>query len=111
MSFPKASAILLDAQLVVLLAVGATSRAYIRRHKRLDTYEVGDFDALIQIIAPPTRLILIPNVLSEASNLLANVGDPIRTQIFTVFRGLVERAAEIYVPSRVAVALPAFTRL
>lgn len=108
---PRPRDILIDTQLLVLLVVGLASRDFIGKHKRLQDYSVSDFDALLQLIAPPVRLILLPNILSEASNFLDHLGEPIRSETFNVFAELIKLEAEIYVPSAVAAALPIFIRL
>lgn len=103
--------VLLDAQLLVLLVVGGTSRRYIARHKRLDHYTAADFDALIGLVHPLDRLVVTPNVLSEASNLLRHIREPARTEIFGVFREFIQSTSETYVPSGAAATHPAFLRL
>jgi hypothetical protein len=111
MLYPRQSEILLDAQLLVLLTVGAASRAYVKIHKRLRDYDLGDFDALLRLLRPPRHLIVTPNVLSEASNLLGYIAEPARTVIFTAFRALIGDADERYVRSGLAASQPSFTRL
>lgn len=111
MSSHRTRTILLDAQLLVLLVVGRVSRAYIGKHKRLRAYREDDFEQLAELLADPARSAVTPNVLSEASNLLAQIADPARTEIFSGLRRLIGHAVEIYVPSGVAAAHPAFTRL
>jgi hypothetical protein len=111
MSSTRYAEILLDAQLIVLLAVGTASRAYVAIHKRLQAYDLGDFDAVLRLLRPPTRLIVTPNVLSEASNLIGHIAEPARTRIYEAFRGLIGDAAERYVPSSIAAAHAAFIRV
>jgi hypothetical protein len=53
MSSTRYAEILLDAQLIVLLAVGTASRAYVAIHKRLQAYDLGDFDAVLRLLRPP----------------------------------------------------------
>jgi hypothetical protein len=108
---PRPRDILIDTQLLVLLVVGLASQDFISKHKRLQNYSIYDFEALKELIAPPVRLVLIPNVLSEASNFLGHLAEPLRTKTFDVFRALIESENEIYVPSKIAVGLPIFVRL
>ena len=64
----QAKVIVLDANLLLLLVVGLTSRAYISKHKRLQGYEELDFDLLICLIGS-ANVIVTPNTLTETSNL------------------------------------------
>jgi hypothetical protein len=55
-----------DANLLLLLVVGATSRDYIEKHKRLrDTYTKDDYDLLVKMIGQYSNIIVLPNVLTE----------------------------------------------
>ncbi len=62
--------LLLDANLTILFAVGATRRDYIGLHKRLRSYDATDFDILQDLIAASAGVVFSPNVLSETSNLV-----------------------------------------
>ena len=61
--------VLLDANLLILLAVGLTNRDYIGRHKRLTKYDATDLDVLSGLIAQFSSVVFTPHVLAEASNL------------------------------------------
>jgi hypothetical protein len=62
------SAILLDANLLVLAAVGEFDKSLIGR-KRLDEYTTADFNLLTKQIAPFQRNLTTPHLLAELSNL------------------------------------------
>jgi hypothetical protein len=106
-----ANAIVLDANLLVLLIVGAASRSYIARHKRLRAYAARDFALLTDMLSAAPRIILTPNTVTEASNLSGQIAEPARSHIFAVFRALLPTADEIYVESTKAANHMAFTRL
>jgi hypothetical protein len=61
-------AILLDANLLLLVAIGNFDRTLIGR-RRLDEYTPGDFDLLLREISPFRRNLTTPHVLAEVSNL------------------------------------------
>lgn len=103
--------LLLDANLLVLLIVGGTRRDLIGRHKRLKAFAQEDFDLLQQIIARAVRVIVTPNTLTEASNLMAQIEDPARSEIRETFRRVVVASEEEYVPSCDAVSSVEFLRL
>lgn len=103
--------ILLDTNLLLLFVVGTTSRDYISKHKRLNQFTVEDYDTLIQVIAHAPEVLLSPNTLTETSNLAAYIGDPAKTEIFRVLRGVISKSQEQYIHSRVASERQEFLRL
>ena len=60
--------IALDSNLLLLLVAGATSGQLLKRHKRLRSYTIDDFDLLATHIGK-SRIFATPNVLTEVSNL------------------------------------------
>jgi len=105
------SAVILDSNLLVLFIVGKTSPGLIEKHRRLQAYSVSDFDLLIEFIAPMSELIVTPNTLTEASNLLKHIAEPARARIAATFRDFIRVADEHYVKSAQAVDQSEFLRL
>jgi hypothetical protein len=103
--------LLLDANLCVLLVVGSTQLRYIARHKRLDGYDEGDFRIVRQRCAEAPQLLFCPNVLTETSNLLRQVADPMRKQVAGTLAAIVARSSERHIESRVAMDDPAYLGL
>ncbi|MBI4923618.1 MAG: hypothetical protein HY834_17900 [Devosia nanyangense] len=91
--------ILIDTNLLVLLAVGLTDRKYISKHKRLAAFDESDFDLLANYIDQSHGLLFCPNVLTEASNLMRYVSEPMRTEISAYFELMISRFGEEYVKS------------
>lgn len=92
--------LLLDTNLLVLLVVGATSRALIAKHKLLRAFSETDFDLLLQFIEAAADVIVTPNTLTETSNLIGQIGEPARTAIYVEFSSLIRSATEAYVSSK-----------
>lgn len=107
----KAPPILLDTNLLLLFVVGTTSRDYISKHKRLTQFTAEDFDTLVQVIARAPEVLLLPNTLTETSNLAAYIGDPAKTEIFRVLHTVISKSQEQYVRSSVAAERQEFFRL
>ena len=113
----------IDANLLVLLIVGATGRHLIPKHKRLRAFLEDDYDRLLQELArtkPPAATAepttvgavrVTPNTLTEASNLLAQHDEPERSQFFRTLRILIENSTETVVASADASRSSAFPRL
>lgn len=103
--------IFIDAELLVLLVVGATGEDLISKHRRLRTFQVEDYLRLAGLIESVGDVVVTPNALTEASNLLGQHGEPERSRFFHVLRSLVLRANEVVVASKTATARSEFIRL
>lgn len=98
-----AGPLLVDANLTLLFVVGSTSRALIAKHKRLEKYTPLDFDLLTETIGSFSDIVLVPNVVTEVSNLSRWMAGPARRSIALKLRALVEQTTELPVTSRDAV--------
>lgn len=107
----KRHSLVLDANLLILYIVGCTSRAYISKHKKLAAYSEIDFDLLCSIIMEAQTVIVTPNTLTEASNMIRYIGDPARTEICHFFREMIQIVTEEYRESKDAAGQRAFLRL
>ena len=104
-------AVILDANLLILLAVGLASPLHIATHKRLGDYSKRDFDLLRGLLDRASRIVVTPNTLTEAFNLSVYIAEPVRTHIKRVFRDLLTKTEENYVESGRASRHAAFDRL
>ena len=100
-----------DANLLVLLVAGLTERGLIGKHRRLRTYSVEDYDLLAELLGRAGQVFVTPNTLTEASNLLAQHGEPERSRLLATLRSLIEASPETVIGSREASGHPAFLRL
>jgi len=105
--------VVLDTNLALLLIVGLTNRNYIAKHGRLAAYRVDDYDLLSLLIESYAGIVFCPNVLTETSNLLGQIKEPIRRELYETFATVVELPAvvEKYVGSRDVVRDRPFQRL
>ena len=103
--------IFIDANLLVLLVVGATDQALIAKHRRLRRFMVEDYGRLLELIGRAGQVFLTPNTLTEASNLLAQHPNPDRSRFFAVLRRIIRKNEEIVVTSKTASRNSAFVRL
>ena len=107
-----ASGIFVDANLLVLLVVGLTDKNLISKHKRVrQRFDAGDFELLCRIVSQYPRLLVTPNTLTEASNLLAQHREPQKSRILDKLAELITGSREIYVESGVASRNNTFNRL
>ena len=102
----------IDASLLVLLVVGSVGRELISKHRRLrGAYTAEDYDILVDLISPVDRVLVTPNTLTEASNLLGHHAEPERSRFFDKLRILIQKSEEIVVASEAASGNSAFRRL
>lgn len=98
----------IDANLLVLFVVGSIDRNLVTRHRRTRRFTPDDFDRLADLIETLRQVFVMPNTLTEASNLLANRNDP---RFLLQLRFLIERSDEIVVSSKTAASNRMFGRL
>jgi hypothetical protein len=109
----KVASLALDSNLLLLYVVGATSRGYIGKHKRLQAYAESDFDRLLEQMGGFSGVLLTPNTLTETSNLIDHISEPARGQIYGVLKALLSRPEfeEKHLPARYAASLTELPRL
>ena len=102
----------IDTNLPVLLVAGSEDRQLIAGHRRLREYTADDYDRLLGIIASVERVLVTPNTLTEASNLLAyhQYGRG-RSRLYERLRWLIDASEEITVRSADASSNSSYTRL
>lgn len=103
--------VFIDASLLVLLVAGGAGQDLIAKHKRLKQYTTEDYDILVDMISQVDRVLVTPNTLTEASNLLAQHAEPERSRLFDRLRILIQNSDEIVVASVEASSNSAFRRL
>lgn len=76
-----------------------------------DTYDEDGFDLLVEKLEEFSHVVLTPNTLTEASNLLRLIGDPDRSQLTAALGALILAHNERYVVSKEASVEITFARL
>ena len=101
----------LDSSLLVLLVVGMVDPGLIAKHKRTKQFPAEAYDLLNEHLLHFDCVLITPNTLTEASNLLGQHREPVRSDLFHMLRNLIERTEEIMVASADASQNSAFPRL
>ena len=101
----------IDANLLVLLVVGNVDSGLIAGHRRLTGYTADDYALLRSQLSRVGRTFVMPNTLTEASNLLAQHGEPQRSRFLEELRFVIEGSEEVVVASVDASHNSAFERL
>lgn len=105
-------AVTIDTNLLVLLIVGLTNTTYILRHKRLTpTYNAQHFALIYRLLSEAPRVLCTPHILTEASNLLRQIREPMRSEIMTTYGRFIQSAEEPTIPAKGVAQSPNFIRL
>jgi hypothetical protein len=102
--------LLVDANLLVLLAVGTVNRNRIETFKRTRQYTKSDYDLLVRFLGAFRRSYTVAHVLAEVSDLIDLPGAE-RLQARRYLRGTISLLEEIEIPSRRAAEDPVYEHL
>jgi hypothetical protein len=103
--------VVVDANLLVLLVAGHTDRSLIERHRNLSAYDADGFDLLVETLSAYSLVVLTPNTVTEASNLLRQIREPDRSRLTFRLGSLMREHEERYVVSKHAILEKTFLRL
>ena len=101
----------IDSNLLVLRIVGDVGRDLIQKHKRSKRFTAEDYDKLLTLLNATEQVLVTPNTLTEASNLLAQHKEPERSKFLDRLRHIIRNSREIVVASAKASANISFHRL
>lgn len=104
-------AVIVDANLLVLLVVGSVDLRQVPGFKRTRAYTTEDYDLLHVFLARFGTIVVTPHILTEATNLLDDLREPLRTTAFLFLRELIARAEERREPSTDLSARREYVRL
>jgi hypothetical protein len=91
--------LLLDANLLLVLAIGQTDPLLIERHKKTrGEYVSGDFDLLFDMIGAFAPCFTTPHILTEVSNQLGQGSETLRYALFQAFAALIPLLRERCTP-------------
>lgn len=89
----------LDANLLVVLAIGRDDPNLIAHHKRTrGEYTPEDHRLLLEVIASVSPLLTTPHVLTEVSNLLGQTPGVLRYVVYESFSALIDGLEELHIP-------------
>jgi hypothetical protein len=91
--------VLIDTNLLLLIAVGNYNRAIISKFKRTAKFTVDDFDLITQILKFFKTKVSTPNILTEVDNLARQLPSNEYRAISAALRELIANTFERYVPA------------
>jgi len=105
------SGILLDTNILLVYVLGRFDADRIEKFKRTNTFTKKDFQFLEEFVKPFHRIVATPHVLTEVSNLAANLTDPQREMCFKSFRDDISEFHEMSDAADTIADCPIFARL
>jgi predicted nuclease of predicted toxin-antitoxin system len=102
--------VLIDTNLLMLLAVGIHNKGYVATHKRTSMFTGDDFEVLAILIDGAT-IVLTPHILTEASNLLWQCAEPHKSSIRQVLADIASSCEELFLASSEVVRCTEFRKL
>ena len=95
-----ADQVVIDANLLVLLVVGAVDRRLVGKHRRVKNFTLEDYDLLLDLLQEtPHPVVVTPNTLTEVSNLIEDRQD---RRFLRQLKEFIEVSEEVVVASSVA---------
>ncbi len=104
----RSQTVFVDTNLLVVLLVGAVDVDQVERFKRTSAYSREDYALLAGFVGGFQRMLATPNVLTETSNLLGQLSEPLRRRALVALGALTGACAEAYYPSTELVLDPYF---
>jgi hypothetical protein len=96
---------------MLLLVVGQTNESWIEQHKRTaGRFTRQHYRKLMDRLAG-TDLVTTGNILTEVSNLVAQIGEPKKSRLLATFAALLDVFVEIHLPGRLVMNDPMLLRL
>ena len=103
--------LLIDTNVLILLVIGCTRIDLISKHSRSKSYNKADFDLAMSLIGDLRRIVLIPHVLTETSNLIGQYREPDKSSIRKMLKSFILMYKEHVDPSINSVMENIYTRL
>ncbi|NNA50500.1 PIN domain-containing protein [Pseudomonas lactis] len=102
--------VLIDTNLLMLLVVGYYDKDFVSEHKRTNKFTADDFD-ILEILIEGANIVLTPNVLTEASNLLWQCSEPHKSLIRSKLAQIAHICDEQFIASSDVISCPEFMNL
>lgn len=102
--------ILIDTNILLLYFVGSVNRERITRFNRTEQFVLEDYDLLVQILEYFQKVVITPNILTEVNSLANQLGEPERSQCFSIIAQAISGLEEFYIESKVIATNERFTK-
>lgn len=104
----RGKSILLDANLLLLLLIGAFQRERISTFKRTAQFSVDEFEVLRSLVSQFRTIITTPHLLTEVSNLANSLPEYVKEAWAAHFAAQIGTLLEVFYPASEIIAESAF---
>lgn len=105
------SGVVVDTNLLLLLWIGSFDRTLVPRFKRTSSYLQTDYDLLLVLLEPLSKLIVTPHILTEVSNLCGQLPEALCQEFRAQLAATCSQHEERSVPATLLLAHRAFPQL
>ena len=102
--------LILDTNMIVAFVIGQVDPQLLGVARRVKEYQPSDFDLIFGYLSLFSEIVLLPNTLTETSNLLGNLHGE-RKEACLALLGTLAKAGELYVASATAAQRPEYLTL
>lgn len=104
--------LLVDTNVFLLFLVGSYDKRMISEFKRTrDRFVPEDFDTMKRLMGLFDKVLSLPNILTEVSNLVGSLAEPKRAEVFRHLAAIIPKLVEEYVPSAAVTEREEYLRL
>lgn len=103
--------LLVDANLLVVWLVGASDPSKLGKTRKVKEYSLADFEFINSFIQNCSSVLVVPNILTQVSDLIGEDGSLLVREIDIRFSYFVRSSVEIYLPSKPLIDNVYFSKL
>ena len=103
--------LVIDSNLLLLYLIGKFEPSLIRSFRRTQQFSEAEFQLLTRFVGLFVKVLTLPNILTEVSNLAGQLPENTALEFRESFRESIHLLDERYCESNVAVAQPMFSRV
>jgi hypothetical protein len=103
--------LILDTNLMLLLAVGAYNQQRIVSFKRTQRYAISDYHLVVGLLSSVRRRVTTPNILTEVDNMVRQLPKHEHVHVAAAILAIVQSSFEVYVPSIELMATEEYAKL
>ena len=95
--------IIIDTNALILIIIGSIDPRIFKNHKRTSLYDEEDYEYLIKIVGDMKKLVVLPNIWTEADNLLNDFRGQYKDMYISILKNVTKEITEQYIKTSDAV--------
>ena len=102
------SGVLFDTELLLLICVGLYDKLKIAKFKKVNKYDIEDYDALMKVLSNTNKIFVSPQILAELSNHLDMIHEE---NVYYSSMELLKQELEIYIEKDILIQEEYFPKI